>query len=74
MTITGNCYIDLGSNNKGGMTYVALSRTKFFKNIIIEDIKESIFKKYIPNGINIKKHLDMVNIKEINTIRKYNFE
>ena len=45
MTITENCYIDLGTNNKGGLTYVALSRSKLFKNIILNDIKEIIFKK-----------------------------
>ena len=58
MTIEGNCYIDLGTNNKGGLTYVALSRAKYLKNIILEDIKELVFKKYIPNGSLIKKHFE----------------
>ena len=41
---------------------------------MIEDIKESVFKKQIPNGALIKKHFEQVDKKEKETSKKYNFK
>ena len=44
MTLPGKVFIDIGSSEAIGQTYVALSRCKQFKNILLQNFSEKRFK------------------------------